>query len=103
MANGIRGADVLSDYAYELANNCRSKIRAMLKEPYEAEAVCVCPDLWSDSHKQISYLGLTASLVDDNFLFKTVELCCKPYTEIDHSSTHILSVSIEFYRTKFTD
>ena len=97
VASGIRGADVLSDHAYQLADNCRSKIRAMLKEPYEAEAICVSPDLWSDSHKQIPYLGLTASFVDDHFLYKTIELCCKPYTESDHSATNVLSVSIEIH------
>ena len=75
----------------------------MLKKPCEAEAVCVNPDFWSDSYKQISYLSLKASFIDDHFLFKTVELCCKPYTESDHSGAHQLSVSIEFYLAIFID
>ena len=103
VTSGLRGADVLSDHAYQLADSCRSKIRAMLKEPYEAGAVCVSPDLWSDSYKQISYLGLTASFVDDQHFYKTVELCCKPYTEIDHSAANLLSVSIEFDLTIVID
>jgi hypothetical protein len=91
--NALRGADVLSDHIFQLADQSRSKLRDVLRQPFEAGAICISPDLWSDSHRQISYLGLTATFVDDQFNFNSVELCCKPYTESDQSGGHLLSVS----------
>ena len=92
--NALRGADVLSDHIFQLADESRSKLRDLLRQPLEAGAICISPDLWSDSHRQISYLGLTATFIDDQFNFNSVELCCKPYTESDQSGVHLLIVSI---------
>jgi hypothetical protein len=99
--NAIRGADVLSDYIYKLADEARSNIRDLLKEPFEAGAICISPDLWSDSYKQISYLGLSATFVDKNFKYDSVELCCKPYIERDQSGEHLLAVRTAFFCVNF--
>jgi len=56
--NVVRGGDTMSNYVYSLADECRHELKQMLKEPFENEAICISPDMWSDKHKQLSYLGL---------------------------------------------
>jgi hypothetical protein len=90
--NIVRGADTASSHVYSLADEYRSKLKEILKEPFENEAICISPDMWSDSHKQLSYLGLSCSLVDADFYYKTVDLCCRPYYEVDQSGDNLLSV-----------
>lgn len=94
MKSALRGADVLSDHIFQLADESHSKLRDVLREPFEAGAICISPDLWSDRHRQVSYSDLTATFVDPQFEFCSVELRCKPYTEADQSGEHLLSVSI---------
>ena len=64
----------------------------MLKEPFENEAICISPDMWSDRHKQLSYLGLSCSFVDADYHYRAVDLCCRPYYEVGHSADNILAV-----------
>ncbi|CAF1483516.1 unnamed protein product [Adineta steineri] len=89
--NIVRGANTISRYTHSLADDYRFKLKQMLKEPFENEAICISPDMWSDRHKQLSYLGVSCSCVDADFNYKVVDLCCRPYYEIDHSSDNILS------------
>ena len=63
----------------------------MLKESFENEAICISPDMWSDRHKHLSYLGLSCSFVDADYHYRAVDLCCRPY-EVDHSADNILAV-----------
>ncbi|CAF3835637.1 unnamed protein product [Rotaria sp. Silwood1] len=77
--NIVRGADVTSDHIGSLADKYRTELREILKEPFENEAMCISPDMWSDADKQLSYSGLSCSFVDANLNYKTVDLCCRPY------------------------
>ncbi|CAF3300906.1 unnamed protein product [Rotaria socialis] len=65
-------------------------ILSILKEPYENRCICICPDLWPDSYKQISYMGISISFVDKDCNYKSLDLCCRPYMESDHSGANIL-------------
>jgi hypothetical protein len=56
--NVVRGGGTMSNYVYSLAGECRHELKQMLKEPFENEAICISPGMWSDKHKQLSYLGL---------------------------------------------
>ncbi|CAF2132255.1 unnamed protein product [Rotaria magnacalcarata] len=88
--NVVRGADVISDHVGSLADKYRTELREILKEPFENEAMCISPDMWSDPHKQLSYLGLSCSFVDANLNYKSVDLCCRPYYEVDQSGDNLL-------------
>ncbi|CAF5221982.1 unnamed protein product, partial [Rotaria magnacalcarata] len=90
--NVVRGADVISDHVGSLADKYRTELREILKEPFENEAMCISPDMWSDPHKQLSYLGLSCSFVDANLNYKSVDLCCRPYYEVDQSGDNLLVV-----------
>lgn len=47
----------------------------MLQEPFENEAICISPDMWSNRHKQVLYPGLSFSFVDADDRYETVALC----------------------------
>ena len=61
----------------------------MLKKSFENEAIS--PNMCSDRHKQLSYLGLSCSFVDVDYPYRAVDLCCRPYYEVDHSADSILA------------
>ncbi|CAF1368898.1 unnamed protein product [Rotaria magnacalcarata] len=88
--NIVRGADTISNHTYSLSDEYRSKLKQILSEPFENEAVCVSPDMWSDRHKQMSYLGIFCTSVDVEYNYNAVDLCCRPYYEDDHSGDNIL-------------
>ncbi|CAF4557748.1 unnamed protein product [Rotaria socialis] len=77
-----------------LTDEYRTILKGILKEPYENRCICICPDLWPDSYKQISYMGISISFVDKDCNYKSLDLCCRPYMESDHSDANIL-VSIQ--------
>ena len=79
-----------------MANEYRSRLNEILQEPLESGAICICPDLWSDNHRKVSYLGMTASFITKQWEYKTVYICCKPFTADDHSGKNLLIVSIVF-------
>ncbi|CAF1516085.1 unnamed protein product [Adineta ricciae] len=89
--NIVQGADTMSNYVYTLAHESRQELKQMLKEPFENEAVCVSPDMWSDRHKQLSYLGLSCSLVTADYKYVSFDLCCRPYYEVDHTGDNLLT------------
>jgi hypothetical protein len=91
--NALRGADTLANHIYELADESREKLKEILKEPLENGAVCVSPDLWSDNHRKISYLGITATFVNQQFEYKVADLCCKPFEGDNQSGKNLLFVS----------
>ncbi len=97
VSNALRSADTLANHIYELAEESRGKLNEILKEPLESGAVCVSPDLWSDNHRKISYLGMTATFVNQQFEYKVADLCCKPFTGDDQSGKNLLIVSVTFF------
>ncbi|CAF4618940.1 unnamed protein product [Rotaria socialis] len=86
----FRGADVYAKHIYKLADDYRAILKNLLQEPYENGCVCISPDLWTDPYKQISYLGISISFVDKEYIYKSFDLCCEPYTQVDHTGENIL-------------
>ncbi len=84
-----------------MADECRRQLKDILQEPLKSGAICVSPDLWSDDHRKISYLGITASFVDKQLQYKVADLCCKPFIADDQSAKNVLIVSIVFYKTMY--
>ncbi len=97
--NALRSSDTLSNYIYERAEQCRSELNAILKEPLENGALCLSPDMWSDDHRKIHYLGITATFVNVYFEFKVVDLCCRPFTGDNQSGSNLLIVSNALFGT----
>ncbi|CAF1398834.1 unnamed protein product, partial [Rotaria sordida] len=74
--NTLRGADTISNHIYNLADECRIQLNEIIHEPLRSGAIYVSPDLWSDNHRKISYLGMIATFVDDKFGYYIVDLSC---------------------------
>ena len=55
----------ISLHITELADEYRTKVRQELIELLENQAVTICPDLWTDPYRQISYLGISVCFTND--------------------------------------
>ncbi|CAF0821064.1 unnamed protein product [Rotaria sordida] len=87
----LRGADATAAHVSKLAEEHRVRISEELLEPLENDAITFCPDMWSDPIRQISYLGITITLVNDQFQFRSYDLCCSPFEEEDKTAESILA------------
>lgn len=88
----LPSAKTVSKHTYILADDYRTRLSENLKDAYESGALTVTPDMWTDPHKQIAYIGASASFIDENFDFFSVDLFCQPFTEDDKSSDNIFLV-----------
>ncbi|CAF1438083.1 unnamed protein product [Didymodactylos carnosus] len=86
----LRGAHVNSIHIKSLADNYRSKMKEQLKEPYENNCITISPDMWSDKHRKVFYLGAVATYVDTDHQHHAVDLFCRPYLESDKTADNIL-------------
>ncbi|CAF1450309.1 unnamed protein product [Adineta ricciae] len=86
----LRGADATAAHVSKLADQHRIRISENLIEPLENEAVTFIPDLWSDPVHQVSYLGVSATFVNDRFEYRSYDLCCSPFEEEDKTAENIL-------------
>ena len=84
----------ISSNVHRLADEYRSLLRSILVEQAASGCLCLCPDLWSDKHRKVNYLGLTAVFVDKNHELFTVDLCCYEYEESDKTGDSVLRLSI---------
>ncbi|CAF1391214.1 unnamed protein product [Rotaria sordida] len=90
--NILRGRTTISNHIYKLADTSRQQIKLILQEPYNSGCLSISPDFWNDKHRQISYLGVSATFVDSNYHYYTIDLLCRPFEAPDKSSTNVLTV-----------
>ena len=90
----LRGTDVTAAHISSLAVQHRSRISKELIEPLENDAITFCPDMWSDPVRRISYLELTATFVNNEFEYRSYDLCCSPFEEEYKTAENIIVVSI---------
>jgi hypothetical protein len=57
----------------------------------------ISPDFWCDKYKQISYLGVTAVIVDEDYKFYTLDLFCKQFQGGEKTAENILIVILIFH------
>ncbi|CAM4836190.1 unnamed protein product [Rotaria magnacalcarata] len=84
----------ISRHVHSMAEQTRTRFREMLSEPLENEALTLSPDLWTDQFRQISYLGVTATLIDSLYKCHTITLCCTEFTEKEKNANNIEKASI---------
>ncbi|CAF2036482.1 unnamed protein product, partial [Rotaria magnacalcarata] len=84
----------ISRHVHSMAEQTRTRFREMLSEPLENEALTLSPDLWTDRFRQISYLGVTATLIDSLYKYHTITLCCTEFTEKEKNANSIEKASI---------
>jgi hypothetical protein len=92
----LRGADTTAAHVPKLADQHRAPISEELLESLENDAIAFCPDMWSDPVRQVSYMGIATTFVNDQFEFRSYDLCCSPFEEEDKTAESIIAVSIFF-------
>ncbi|CAM4889910.1 unnamed protein product [Rotaria socialis] len=75
----LRSSSTISSHIHELADTERARLKNLLSLATKNGSLCLCPDLWTDSNRQCSYLGITASFVDDEYHLHNIDLCCHPF------------------------
>ena len=92
--NFIPSRYTISRNIHSVAEQTRARFKELLLEPLKNEAVTLSPDLWTDRFKQISYLGITATLIDSLNQYQTITLCCIEFTENEKTANNIEKVNI---------
>ncbi|CAF2100622.1 unnamed protein product, partial [Rotaria magnacalcarata] len=87
----LRGADSIAAYISKLADQHRALITEELKEPVENDAIAFCPDMWTDPIRQISYLGITTTFINNQYEYRSYDLCCAPFEEENKSAENIIT------------
>jgi hypothetical protein len=75
----LYSANTTSLHVAKLPDEYRLKIRQQLIEPLANQAVTICPDLWSDSYRQVTYLGISVCFIDGKHEFFTYDLFLMHY------------------------
>lgn len=91
--NDILPSDkTISRHIHVLAEEYRRILSVQMKDAYLNHALTIIPDMWSDPHKKLSYLGASATFIDEQSEFHSVDLFCHIYQEEDKRGEHILQV-----------
>ena len=90
----LRSSHTMSNHIHDLADNERSRLKELLERSVSNGSLCLCPDLWTDSNRQRSYLGITASFVDDDYQLRNFDLCCHPFPNVGKTAENIILVSL---------
>jgi hypothetical protein len=88
----LRHRSAISNHIKQLAATSRQILSSECIEPLNAQALTVIPDMWSDKHNQISFLGATITYVDATYNFRCFDLFCREYQELNKQSENILIV-----------
>ena len=89
-----RSSTTISSCIHELADNERAPLKKLLASAAKNGSLCLCPYLWTDSNRQCSYVGITASFVDDDYHLHNVDLCCHLFPNVRKTAENIIMVSI---------
>ncbi|CAF4592158.1 unnamed protein product [Rotaria socialis] len=86
----LRSSSTISSHIHELADTERARLKNLLSLATKNGSLCLCPDLWTDSNRQCSYLGITASFVDDEYHLHNIDLCCHPFPNVRKTAENII-------------
>jgi hypothetical protein len=79
-----------------LADQYRSLLIPILKKQADDGCLCIAPDLWTDKHRKIAYIGITCMFVSIQFKLETIDLCCSEYDEYDNTGASLYLVIQSF-------
>ncbi|CAF1434543.1 unnamed protein product [Rotaria sp. Silwood1] len=90
----LRGEKTISRHVTSFAAICREQIKELLSNPLKEHSITICPDYWIDPYKKISYLGVSVIIVDDEYCYTLIDLCCKPSEYERKTAEYTLKVGI---------
>ncbi|CAF2648409.1 unnamed protein product [Rotaria sp. Silwood2] len=75
----LRSRHTIARSINDIAATYREHMKQKLIEPLKYRAITICPDFWTDTYKNISYLGLNLTYVDAHYQFFSIDLFCRPF------------------------
>ncbi|CAF3383242.1 unnamed protein product, partial [Rotaria sp. Silwood2] len=85
----IPTAKTVANNVRHLAEDYRRKLKSTLICQAEARCLNIIPDLWSDKHRKISYIGLTCAFVNTSCQLIVIDLCCGEYDDMDKTGRSV--------------
>lgn len=77
----------------QMADHERKRLVDGLVNAAKAGGLCLSPDVWTDNHRRISYLGATAHYVDEAYRFHSIDLFCVEFKATKKTGEEICQVS----------
>ncbi|CAF4400352.1 unnamed protein product, partial [Rotaria sp. Silwood2] len=85
----IVSAKTVGNNVATLTEQYLNLLKPVLKKQADDGYLCIAPDLWTDKHRKIAYIGLTYTFVNDQFKFETIDLCYSAYDEYDKTGASV--------------
>ena len=70
----------------------RERLKADLVAAAEKRRLSISPDIWTDNHRKISYMGTTSHYTDDNYRYYSSDLLCSGFTRRKKNGENIIKV-----------
>lgn len=87
----LHGRNAVQSHCLKKADIVKERIRNALAEPISACAVALTTDIWTDGHRNLSYLDVHAFWITEQFEMKHCLLSVEHFGEDPHTADNILS------------
>ncbi|CAF1533718.1 unnamed protein product [Adineta ricciae] len=67
----------------------RERLKGELVGAAQSRCLSISPDIWTDNHRKISYLGATANYVDDKYVYHSIDIFCSEFTHLKKTAKHV--------------
>ena len=84
------GRNAIQNLCLKKAEMAKEKIREGLSEPTAASAVALTTDIWTDGHRNLSYLDVHAFWITKDFKMKHCLLSVEHFGEEPHTAENVL-------------
>jgi hypothetical protein len=86
---------------HRLSCDMRKKVKHILVQAAKNKALTISPDIWTDNHRRISYMGATAHFIDEELTYQSIDLFCVEFAEAKKTAEHLYEVS-QIIKAKFS-
>ena len=83
----------ISRHTISVADSLREQTKELLLIPLKEKVLTICPDYWTESYKKISYLGVTVTIVDDQYNYKSIDFCCRPFQHRKKAAVYTFNIN----------
>lgn len=85
------------------ATEGRAIMKSILLDAARERSLALSPDIWSDAHRQQSYLGCTAHWISHEWTLHSLEIFCVPFNTPNKRAVNVMKVrnSNKFHSIQF--
>jgi hypothetical protein len=82
----------ITEHSKMLADDHRQKLKYSFTELQVHKSLTITPDLWTDKFNSSSYLGITCTTINSDFVYSSFDLVMHKYAEPDKKAENIAIV-----------